>query len=94
MDIPVFAELASKGGVQRQGVNGKAAPAEIMEPQPRGTRPVWAGPSWPIANSVGGARSTVSGTSPYGKSIDMTEAIQHLADGGEDMLSCIAPADV
>lgn len=84
MDIPAFAvPAAGIAGLPGQIGNGKAAPSDIMDTQIQSSRPVWAGPSWPIANSVGGARGMISGTSPYGKSIDMSEAIQNFADGGE-----------
>ena len=78
MDIPTLAEADGPKSMQRQALPPKA---ETLELQEQSNRPVWAGPSWPIANSHGGARSMLSGTSPYGKSIDMADAL-HLSDTG------------
>ena len=84
MDIPTLAEAEGpKSGLQRQAGTAKTGPNDMLEPQAQGSRPVWAGPSWPIANSHGaGARSVLSGSSPFGKSIDMADAMQHFSDAG------------
>lgn len=78
MDIPTLAEADGPKSMQRQAV----PKGEVLEPQGNNSRPVWAGPSWPIASSHGGARSMLSGTSPYGKSIDMADAL-HFSDTGD-----------
>ena len=83
MDIPTLAEADGPKGMQRQALPPKS---DVLEPQGQHSRPVWAGPSWPIASSQGGARSMLSGTSPYGKSIEMADAL-HFSDTGT--CSCI-----
>lgn len=83
MDIPALAEAEkAKAGLPGQVGAGRAGGADTLEPQAQGSRPVWAGPSWPMANSQGGARSMLSGSSPYGKSIDMADAMHNFSETG------------
>lgn len=84
MDIPTLAENgASTGGMSRQPGTGRGVggAGDMLEPQGQGSRPVWAGPSWPVASSQTGSR--LSGSSPYGKSMDMADAMQPFTDTGE-----------